>query len=69
MNEEIVALMHKDVLPTNCENLEASLRRNVIIQLLSGCLQVGPKYSVQKMGPQSFSTVLHVFCSIEALMV
>lgn len=26
-----------------------------------------PKYSVQKMGPQSFSTVLHVFCSIEAL--
>lgn len=43
MNEEIVALMHKDVLSTNFENLEVSLRRNVIIQLLSGCLQVGPK--------------------------
>lgn len=65
MNEEIVALMHKDVLSTNFENLEVSLRRNVIIQLLSGCLQVGPK--IFRRWDLSFSTVLHVFCSIEAL--
>jgi hypothetical protein len=40
---ELLLFMHKDVLSTNFENLEVSLRRNVIIQLLSGLLQVSPK--------------------------
>ena len=43
-----------------------SLRRNVITQLLSRCLQVGPKQSIHKMGPQSFSTEQHVFCPTES---
>ena len=66
MRKWVGTLMLKGVLSTKCENLEVSLRRNVITQLLSRCLQVGPKQSIHKMGPQSFSTEQHVFCPTES---